>query len=63
MPAIQWNRVILLTILTLVLAGNLNAFLHSAGLKGQHIKIIIGTFIIRVKIKVFTCIKKLQKCD
>ena len=57
------KRVMFLTILTLVLAGNSNAFLvflHYAGLKGHTSKLLLGLKN-RLKINVFTCIEKFTK--
>ena len=53
-----------LTILTLVLAGNLNAFLfflHFEGLKGQYTSKLLLGLENRLKTKDFTCIKKITK--
>ena len=62
---LQWTyRVMLLTILTLVLAENSNAFffyLHFAGLKGQYTSKLLLGLENRLKTKVFTCIKKITK--
>ena len=59
------NRVMFLTILTLVLAGNSNAFLffflHFEGLKGQYTSKLLLGLENRLKTKVFTCIKKITK--
>ena len=58
------NRVMFLTILTLVLAGNSNAFLiflHFAGLKGQYTSKLLLGLENRLKTTVFTCIKKITK--
>ena len=60
----EW--VMLLTILTLVLAGNSNAFLiflHFVGLKGQYTPKLLLGLENRLKTKFFACIKKLQKCE
>ena len=58
------NNVMFLTVLTLVLAGNSNAFLvflHFAGLKGQYTSKLLLGLENGLKTKVFTCIKKITK--
>ena len=55
---------IVLTILTLVLVGNSNAFLfllHFVGLKGQYTSKLLFGLENRLKIKVSKCIKKITK--
>ena len=60
------DRVMILTILSLVLAGNSNAFLfflHFVDLKGQYTSKLLLELENILKTKVSTCIKKLQKCE
>ena len=58
------DPMMLLTILTLVLVENSNSFLvflHYVGLKGQYTSKLLLVLEIRLKTKVFTCIKKITK--